>query len=405
MKLTVSKRFEFAASHRYFKPELSAQQNLVRFGNKSRGNYGHGHNYVAYFIFEGGIDPNTGMLVNVSTIKERILPLLAERYDHKYLNLDTTPFDKILPTPENIAKQLLIDSQPIFTDLTAALTAVYLEETDETAALARADGTVERILRIDFSAARRTCSPHLSDRENDDLFGVAAAAGGHGHHYYLYVTLQGEPEKNDGLIVLESESSHILDELKSEFDHRHLNQDLQGLKGQPMTTECIAAYIGKKLAAELPVRKVRLSENRFFSVEYTPAGQTHALGVCDSFSAAHRLHSRQLSADENAKLYGKCNNQAGHGHLYCVEMLLGGELEQRTGTLYDLMDIYSRLKKNLSEYDYRHLDLESDEFKDCPSTGENIVTAIWEKLDREFNKQVQRLRLWETNNNRFSLRR
>jgi 6-pyruvoyltetrahydropterin/6-carboxytetrahydropterin synthase len=36
----------------------------------------------------------------------------------------------------------------------------------------------------------------------------------------------------------------------------------------------------------------------------------------ESFSAAHRLHSPQLTDEENARVYDKCNNPNGHGHNY-----------------------------------------------------------------------------------------
>ena len=38
------------------------------------------------------------------------------------------------------------------------------------------------------------------------------------------------------------------------------------------------------------------------------------------FSASHRLHSPRLSAAENARVYGKCNNPFGHGHDYVLEV-------------------------------------------------------------------------------------
>lgn len=190
MRMTVSKRFEFAASHRYFDLNLSAPDNRKKYGQKSRGDHGHGHNYVAFLIFEGAVDGTTGMLVNISIIKERILGLLARRFDHKYLNVDSPPFYSILPTPENIARQMLVEAVPLFDDIPATPTAVYLEESNHTAACAFTDGRTERILRIDFSAARRTFSPHLNDDENEKLFGAASRPAGHGHHYYLWVTLE-----------------------------------------------------------------------------------------------------------------------------------------------------------------------------------------------------------------------
>ena len=52
----------------------------------------------------------------------------------------------------------------------------------------------------------------------------------------------------------------------------------------------------------------------------------------------------------------------------------------------------------------KHLDLEMEEFKNKPSTGENIVQALWPGFDTGLKGRLVRLRLWETANNRFTLR-
>ncbi len=49
------------------------------------------------------------------------------------------------------------------------------------------------------------------------------------------------------------------------------------------------------------------------------------------FSASHRLHSSDLSAAENARLYGKCNNPFGHGHDYILEVSAGGRSGSHNG--------------------------------------------------------------------------
>ena len=71
MLLTVSKRLEFSASRRLFLPQLSAEDNRRRFGEEAAASYGSGRNYVAYFVFSGDGDPVTGMLINISEIKQR----------------------------------------------------------------------------------------------------------------------------------------------------------------------------------------------------------------------------------------------------------------------------------------------------------------------------------------------
>jgi len=53
----------------------------------------------------------------------------------------------------------------------------------------------------------------------------------------------------------------------------------------------------------------------------------------------------------------------------------------------------------------KHLDRETEEFREIPSTGENIVRALWPRFDSQLDHRLARLRLWETPNNRFTLRR
>ncbi len=45
------------------------------------------------------------------------------------------------------------------------------------------------------------------------------------------------------------------------------------------------------------------------------------------FSASHRLHSDEMSAEENRATYGKCNNPYGHGHNYMVEVTVSGPVD------------------------------------------------------------------------------
>ena len=133
--------------------------------------------------------------------------------------------------------------------------------------------------------------------------------------------------------------------------------------------------------------------------------KTVFLGLQMPFNAAHRLQAAVLSDAENAKLYGKCNNPLGHGHRYLTETTVGGEYDQGSGTLRDLSAFVKAIEESLEPWQDRHLDLETDDFPDVPSTGENIVRALWPKIDNRLNQQLVRLRLWETPNNRFTLRR
>ena len=190
MLLTVSKRVEFSASRRLFSPKFSAEENRRLFGEESAAPYGTGRNYVAYFVFSGQPDPTTGMLINISEIKERAGQIIHDRYDHRFLNEDNPAFRDKVPTAENICRQLLDDVAPLFGGDPARLVAVHLRETPERSATAYADGAIEANYWFDFSAARRTISPHLSASENEKLFGIST--GEHGHNYRARLTLRAD---------------------------------------------------------------------------------------------------------------------------------------------------------------------------------------------------------------------
>src|SRR5437763_9407452 len=114
MLLTVSKRVEFSASRRLFLPSFSAEENRKLFGEESSAVYGTGRNYVAYFVFTGEPDPVTGMLINISEIKERAGEIIHDRYDHRCLKEENPPFANRAPTAENFCRPPFVDVSPPF---------------------------------------------------------------------------------------------------------------------------------------------------------------------------------------------------------------------------------------------------------------------------------------------------
>jgi 6-pyruvoyltetrahydropterin/6-carboxytetrahydropterin synthase len=404
MHLVISKRFEFSLAYRHYRPIWLTEKNQAIYGPMAGGEHGFGGNFTAFFVFHGPIDPITGMVINIAVIKERISQLLAARYDHKFLNRDTPPFDHEAPTPELVARQLLLDAEKLFSGEQAQLTACHLVTSPLDSATAYSDGRIERDFWLEFSAARRTWSPYLSDSENRTLFGAASSLSGHGHYYRLRAVLTGSVDHHTGMIVSEMEARPMLDALQAAVDHKNLSTDVPDLRGMPMTTECLARIFHDRLQKLLPVTRLRLWENPYLSIESLPDGK-YAMVLESAFRAAHRLHSGHLSEDANRELYGKCNHSSGHGHLYRVEVSVSEELDKRSGTVFSLERMQAGLAQALGPWDYRHLDLDTDDFTDRPSTGENIVQTLWPRLEQALQYPLHRLRLWETPNNRFTLRR
>ena len=400
MLLTVSKRLEFSASRRLFFSSWTDSENLAAFGPETVARYGSGRNYTAYFIFSGRVDPVTGMLINISEIKKRAGEIVDERFDHKFLNEDNPAFRQLPPTAENIARQLFADVAPSFADVDAKLVACHLIETPDRSATFYFDGACEGNYWFEFSAARQTMSPRLTAAENQRLFGAATTV--HGHNYRTRLTFR--KEKADGPIVQQRDVDACIKSLHEEFDHRHLNEEVPGLKDRPVTTESLAAYIRERVATSVSVHRVRLHERADFFAEAWTEGSMF-LGMQIRFSAAHRLHVPAFSDEKNAALFGKCDNPRGHGHLYLAEATIGGNYDERSGTLYDFVAFQKALNESIAPWQDRHLDLETEDFRKISSTGENIVHALWSKIDSHVNQQLVRLRLWETKNNRFTLRR
>ena len=404
MLLTVSKRLEFSASRRLHVAKWSDSENLAVFGPETEARHGSGRNYAAYFVFTGPVDPATGMLINISEIKERSSRIVRQRFDHKFLNADNPSFRDVLPTAENIARQLYVDVAPLFSDDSAKLVACHLTESPERSATFYSNGACEADYWFEFSAARKTMSPQLSAEENARLFGSATSI--HGHNYRVRLTYRSTNRfsAQDLPLVRYDAIDACLHALQEELDHRYLNEDIAGLANRPVTTESLCGYIFRRASSMSPLDRVRLHERSDFFAEVWE-NRAVFLGMRMAFYAAHRLCAATLSNAENAKLYGKCNNPLGHGHGYLTEATIGGDYDERSGTLSDFVAFRKAIQESLEPWRDRHLDLETDDFRNAPSTGENIVRALWPKIDNRLNQQLVRLRLWETANNRFTLRR
>src|SRR6266513_3148990 len=222
MLLTVSKRLEFSASRRLRVEHWSDRDNLAAFGPETVADHGTGRNYVAYFIFTGPVNTSNGMLINISEIKERAGKLLRAHFDHEFLNQDNLSFSGVPPTVESIARRLHVDLAPLFSDVSAKLVACHVAESPERSATFYSDGACEGNYWFEFSAARKTMSPHLSEEENAHLFGNATSI--HGHNYRARLTFRTARLETETPLVRYDAINACLDSLRSELDHRHLNQ-------------------------------------------------------------------------------------------------------------------------------------------------------------------------------------
>jgi 6-pyruvoyltetrahydropterin/6-carboxytetrahydropterin synthase len=120
------------------------------------------------------------------------------------------------------------------------------------------------------------------------------------------------------------------------------------------------------------------------------------------FCASHRLHSPLLGAEENRRVYGKCNNPYGHGHNYVVEVAVSGPVDQATGMIANLSDLDAFVDREVIEpFDHKYLNVEIEEFRDVVPTSENICIEIFNRLQKFPFAKLERVRVEETSLNSF----
>jgi 6-pyruvoyltetrahydropterin/6-carboxytetrahydropterin synthase len=120
------------------------------------------------------------------------------------------------------------------------------------------------------------------------------------------------------------------------------------------------------------------------------------------FSASHRLHSEQMSEEENRAIYGKCNNPYGHGHNYILQVTVSGPVDQQTGMVCNLVDLDGFIEREvLARFDHQNLNTLPEFAQEVPTT-ENLCIRIYEIVNRGFHPaHLERVRIEETMLNSF----
>ena len=103
--MVITRKVEFSASHVCRNPQLSETENRRLFGMAANP-HGHGHNYVVEVSLAGDPHPVTGMVLDLKELKEVLNREVVEPYDHRFLNYEVPPFDRVIPTTENIARDI-----------------------------------------------------------------------------------------------------------------------------------------------------------------------------------------------------------------------------------------------------------------------------------------------------------
>ncbi|MCS6897481.1 MAG: 6-carboxytetrahydropterin synthase [Nitrospira sp.] len=243
----LTKRIEFAASHRYVKPEWDEAKNRAVFG-ACYNPPAHGHNYLLEVTVRGEIDPVTGMVVNLFDLKRVLLDVLEE-FDHKNLNLDMPYFKDRIPTSENFAQVLWTKLAPQ-RDI-GTLHAVRLYEDEDLYA------DVTASAGLDVASVTRRYSFTAVHEDNQ------------GHTWDLYVTVHGTIDTVTGMVTdIRALDELVQDRVITLFDKRDLRKVLgvSSVGGSVLVKAIWDRLVGCLSGGTLA--NVRLDQTRDLSFDY-----------------------------------------------------------------------------------------------------------------------------------------
>jgi 6-pyruvoyltetrahydropterin/6-carboxytetrahydropterin synthase len=127
--MLITRRVEFSASHICRKEGASEEENRALYGPAANPN-GHGHNYVLEVTLDGTPDAVTGMVFDLKELKDVLNREVVDPMDHRFLNYEVKPFDRLIPTVENVAIEIWNRLSPHF-NAHAKLRNIRLYETED----------------------------------------------------------------------------------------------------------------------------------------------------------------------------------------------------------------------------------------------------------------------------------
>lgn len=125
--------------------------------------------------------------------------------------------------------------------------------------------------RYRFAASHRLHSSHLSEQENERIYGKCNNPYGHGHNYTVEIRVSGNVDPATGMIAnLADLDAFVRREVLDPFDHRSLNEDVPAFREKVPTTEnlCMEIFQRMKSFPRARLEAVRIEETSNNSFEY-----------------------------------------------------------------------------------------------------------------------------------------
>lgn len=230
------------------------------------------------------------------------------------------------------------------------------------------------------------------------------AMRGLGRYYALRVVCRGEADALTGYFI------NITDIDRAVRDHvlPVLSRLLARARTSPGGAgDAPMGEVMRQLALALPppiatsLLRLGLELTPFHSLHIETADMSHVvLRQQFEFSAAHRLHVPTLGEEENRRIFGKCNNPAGHGHNYRLEVAVRTPIDDQGRALnVEALDALVD-EVAVQRLDHKHLNHDVPEFAGLNPSVENIARVIHGMLTGPLRSRLgaalEEVSVWET---------
>ena len=365
--LIAQKYFDFSASHRLARWDWSAEKNRSFFGLESQGAFGHGHNYRLGVGISGPVAPNSGMICELSELKELLLSTVMPQFDHVYLNAQPA-FTHCVPTVEAVVDAIFKASEA---QLAAPLVLEQCTLTESPAgdAVRYRNGELESAITLQLLEIPQRIWHRGEIREII-------------HPLIMRVTFGYQ---------LDPDCHHCQAEQLMKLRFSQWAEAFQSPRA--LTLAQYALLFWPLLQVLGPVKRIRLLSLGAQGCSYAGEEWIDA-SVHTTHFWGHHLENPDLSNAQNLALFGRCF--AHHGHTFDLDTTI------RMSAFEDQLispQILKVVEAVTQGWNYRSITSELTTFMGKPGTCETVISELAQQLAPEI--PVIRLSLFETPNNQF----
>lgn len=256
-------------------------------------------------------------------------------------------------------------------------------------------------MAVDLSRTVRFClmpdGSLAADAPVSNSFAAWPPMRGLGRYYELTVTCRGEPDERTGYFMNIKRIDAAARELALPVIADHAGDPNLASQFGGMLAAVIARLNAALDDSVIDV-SLRLTPTLAIALEQTNMTRVRIAQQYD-FAAAHRLHVPTMSEADNIATFGKCNNPAGHGHNYRVEVTVFAPVDANGGAM-PAEQLDAIVNANVIEHlDHKNLDIDVPQFADMNTSVENIARVIYEMLGpavASAGLQLDEVKVWET---------